>query len=507
VVRGKAKRAFIGTLLSVFIFTYSGHRIYASILFGDQRSTLKVESGAKLHTRAALPIQGTLALEQGAEVEGADVVFDGGTLINQSAQAQICGTFLTSRTGGIVLKNGDHVCVTQGAVLSSLDVDGRANRLEGEPSFQGPITLHQGSELIISVQSTIDTTIDLNNALLVLDDTTFLGDDVTIAGNGTIDLNGKRLQLGGSSRFPWQGNLVWHEATDITLNGRTSLDGVWMFDGANACVNGNGNVLDIRSGGKIVIDAGTTLSLADVHLRGLRGFNQAIEFVDQTSELRLSNVSIELLGDAFLKRGNVYIEGPTDIILKDYSLSFEQQSKLIVDGQALTLDRVGFDGGDLLLEDETINFESINGGIVRHIASLNEATNNDGSFDSSSSSSLFTKPLSDDIELQRSVHVHPDQAIRIEDNLVIDGQGATIIFSNPDISQFVVDAGKTVVLKNIELARVNARTFDVAQGSTIIFGKNVALELNEDLHFSEGKFKYTKLCINNFSKIWKSNVD
>ncbi len=95
-------------------------------------------------------------------------------------------------------------------------------------------------------------------------------------------------------------------------------------------------------------------------------------------------------------------------------------------------------------------------------------------------------PLSSDIVMTRNCQVDPIKQIHIVGNMTIDGQGANVIFSNPDMPQFVIDAGVTVTLTNIQLLRLNAKTFQFGPGASIVIGKGVTFELVEDIAFAGG---------------------
>jgi hypothetical protein len=116
--------------------------------------------------------------------------------------------------------------------------------------------------------------------------------------------------------------------------------------------------------------------------------------------------------------------------------------------------------------------------------------------------SIFDFPLTSDLILQNDFHIAPGQKIEIANTLTIDGQGATIEFSNANHSQFIVRPGCIVTLKNIELDRINAKTFDLRwvsfrdptshlwtiQEGQINIGENVIFTLSEDVTFSQGLY-------------------
>ena len=114
--------------------------------------------------------------------------------------------------------------------------------------------------------------------------------------------------------------------------------------------------------------------------------------------------------------------------------------------------------------------------------------------DSKQSTILTKEPITEDIELNQSVFIHPEQIIEIAENLTIDGKGSVLLFGATDHSQFKVQAGKTVTLKNIQLLRINQKTFDLRfkligtqlNDGKIKIGQNVMFGLSENITFSQG---------------------
>jgi hypothetical protein len=98
---------------------------------------------------------------------------------------------------------------------------------------------------------------------------------------------------------------------------------------------------------------------------------------------------------------------------------------------------------------------------------------------------LTESDVCDDIDLNKSLFISYGEQINIKDNITIDGNGSSIIFSQSQIPQFVVDTNKTVILKNIRLSNINDYSFDIK--GLIKIGENVSFELIEDITLSNGK--------------------
>ncbi|MCG2756106.1 hypothetical protein L6269_01255 [Candidatus Dependentiae bacterium] len=143
------------------------------------------------------------------------------------------------------------------------------------------------------------------------------------------------------------------------------------------------------------------------------------------------------------------------------------------------------------------------------IASQNIKHNSDAivTLQRQSQNSILTNgPIASDISLDSSVFIHPNQRIYINGNVTINGNGAVIIFANPNHSQFIIEKNKTVTLKNIQLLRINQKTFDfrynsyfdiskpthyALDDSKIIIGQNVLFGLSENITMSQGFIEIT----------------
>lgn len=218
--------------------------------------------------------------------------------------------------------------------------------LRGQPLFFGAndIVLQPGgTALAIAVQNTLNSSIVLNGGYLSLEDDLRLGNDAILKKDGLVFFNDRRLSLGGGAST-WDDTIAWVMANDMQINNKTTLNGTWVFYG-DAQINGNGNVLDFSSGGTIYITPGSTLRMSSVNLVGLGVGNF---FMGIGANLVLSDVNIEMDADFIFDVGNVYVIGDSNIITKNYFLTFTNnvangtKGTLTVDGVALTYDTLGY---------------------------------------------------------------------------------------------------------------------------------------------------------------------
>jgi hypothetical protein len=178
--------------------------------------------------------------------------------------------------------------------------------------------------------------------------------------------------------------LIFGDGSNIELgiSAPTSLSTTWTFS-KDASINGHGGVLDLGNTGKIWVQGGTTLSLNDLKIKGVRypctdvlGVGSFI-FEDVNSKINLSNVSMEFDTDYTFTEGVVQVEGPTTFVLSDKDITFNADSLLTVDGETLwydTLSKVAGTGGQVV----ATNVSLLNNGQVKEVGfgSLTVANSN-----------------------------------------------------------------------------------------------------------------------------------
>jgi len=518
-------RRVCSTIVSVFFLSFIIGNLFAGVKFGSRDSAFKVASGATLNVGSSnLNVDGTIAEDAGASITGNTFTFSQGVFSRDGLQALLTATFDPTDGDTINLTGNSKATVDPGTTIRDVTVAGTGNEITGGPVFSSPIEFADGSTgLNLGLHEALNQDVNLNGGTLTLVNQLRLADDVKLNGPGTVVLNDRRLDLGGYYSSAWTSNLTFIGATDVVLNGYTELDGTWTFNGTSR-VNGNGAILNLCNGGQINVAAGGTLYLTDVYIKGVSDIHGGFTFGDATSQVRLNNVTIDLAGDFSMSLGHVYIEGKTTFILRDKIWTFDGSALLTVCSE-LWLDVFDFDyeleplsppPGELraplsIFKDHVYSQVNVASNIAAGNLAICETTQcqlgqirevSDRSFE-------FEEPLFQivncNIELTRSVHVPPGKIVQIgvpadfcaevtrtcgfdgTPAVTIDGHGATIIFADTDHSQFVVPAGSAVYLTNIELSRINNKTFDLQGDPTgvlppgrICIGPNVTFELSED---------------------------
>ncbi|MFA5075510.1 MAG: hypothetical protein WC436_05415 [Candidatus Babeliales bacterium] len=501
--------------------------------FGSRNSALKFSPNTTFYVNSPdniMLVDGTIVKDSQAEFLGNTISFAKGILESGDSENLMTAAYqpMVAGTADRIWLNGScSLDAEPGTVLQKIYIQSKNNTLEGQPLLSDSISFYDANTtLSVAVQNRLSKNIELAGGQLILTDNLHLSDTIYLVGPGIVKLNNCQLGLGSYYTSAWDKDIIWDNATDIVLNGRTELTGKWTFSG-ECRLNGNGNVLDLSNGGTIYIQPHSKLYLTDVHIRGLGDSYDAdthqwlgkLMLGDSAAQVNSYNSDFELIGDFTTTTGKFYVEGPTTFILKDKDWTFNGSSLLTVDGVTLWLDTLdqtdwpnpgqlqaplALYAGHYWQHDNLAydllygNLDLINSGTVKEVCDRSQVF-------SSKSSALTSEILTTNLTLDQSVFINPQQKITVGGNITIDGQGATLVFSNPENSQFVVLPGYSVTLKNVQLDRINAKTFDlryqhgifgqVVRGADglpssegkIIVGENVVFGLSENLTFSQGK--------------------
>jgi len=306
-----------------------------NLSFKNRISALEIAPNATMNfDKPVFNYNGTLVKAPNATVSGMNIAFKGGILEDQGNSLLITGTYNTT---GILDLRGSDSFRGIGKVLQTVSVQNSANRIEGQPQFTGDITLLDSSAgLTIAIQSVCGGNINLNSGRLRLEDKLSFLDQKQIVGPGIVECNNNKLDFGGKP-LTFSASITWSNATDVNLTSHTSLSSTWTFIGTNN-LNGHGNVLDLSSGGDIVVDAASTLYLTDIAIKGAGDLIQPFWLLSGDSKMVMSNVFIELGRNLTTTCGSIYVEGPTTWGMKNYSWTFNTAGTLTVDGTTLWKD-------------------------------------------------------------------------------------------------------------------------------------------------------------------------
>ncbi|MBU4387531.1 hypothetical protein KJ644_03595 [Candidatus Dependentiae bacterium] len=498
--------------LFIFNFIFCVLNINSTISFSRQDAKFRLNNNAKLNIGSTISNwTGTLEKRDNSNIVGSNINFSEGIFLTQTNEGLLTGLYNVSGADSIELNGNGRFDAQPGTVINQLKISGQNNRLEGQPLFNSTIDFFDSStSLTVALQSKLNQSLNLNGGTLLLEDDLHLADDTYLLGTGTVILNKQSLDLPGKEST-WSSILNFEDAQEIKLNGKTILNNKWSFNG-NTILNGNGNILDLSGGGQLELKNNATLALTDLYLKGVD--SSSFVFLNDNNTVYMSNVDVELDGDITMNQGGIYVEGTTTFLLKTHDWTFDNSATLTIDGTTLWLDTRIVSPGELKVNKPIFvdhvwqPGNDIDGMTHHHFSVLNTGTVREtccGANGSSPSPTpetcpcafLYDAPLTADVDLECSCLIHPTKTIRINDNLTINGHGATLYFCDPTQPQFVVAAGKTVTLKNIQFARLHANTFDLRAyrdniNKIVVDGKisideNVEFDLSENLTFSQGR--------------------
>jgi hypothetical protein len=483
----------------------------ADIKFGNTQSSIYLNNNGTLQVDSNNFVVdgGEINQSDTGSITGNQYSFDRGTLASFLSSSFINGYYEpnianipalvpyidpTQLTyGALVLTfnptESDFIIANPGGLRYMLYVASGSQYLRGQPLFFGKddIVLAPGALLAIAIQNTLNTNIILNNGYLYLQDDLRLGDNATLKNGGVVVFNNRKFSLGGGVST-WDDIIVWKNALDIQLNNQTILNGTWAFNG-DAQINGNGNVLDISSGGTIYVEPNSTLRLSSVNLKGL---GVGFFLMDTNSTLILSDVNIEMNGNYTFESGNVSVIGDSHVITKNYILEFAETSDktskgtLTVDGVAFTYDPLSYNDRQNVRptpeQDPTHKFLNIlkNGSVramrVESIAftTLQGATATQGA----------------NAALQRYIILWPERPMIIYagvDNnnqfiydFTVDGKSQFLGFTSSETPLLTVNAGVHVTFENILFRDFSPKHLKFEKNSSLVFGNNSQIRVWEN---------------------------
>lgn len=461
--------------MQMLLLAYSTmHVLGKQIKFTSPTSTIKVSGKATITAAKKLVVAvGTISQGKNATLEGNDYEFDDATFM-QDGGANVNGDATLNPNINRISYTDTTVSCAGGTINQTVAVAGKNAKLEGfTSSFQNPNTIqldNSATNLNIALTSPLTTNIALNNGTITLVQDLKMSGTVSIIGNGIINYAGRSFILDGAPRT-FGGKLIMQSASDLVFNGKLTLTGEWTFSG-DAVVNGNGNILDISQGGTIRIRENSVVSLTDLKLRGL-GLGKIL-FDAPTSQVRLSNVEIEMNRNYTVTIGGIYAEGPTEIVTKDKLLVFDLAGSLTVDGIALMYDtltftdhqnirpRIGDSGADA-------NITSLNSGVVRR-----ECCENLGDIH-----------IIINVDLDGLLVVSPTHQLFFDETATLNGQTNIALFTKAEQTLVHVADGKTGTFKNIFLEYFSPSFIDLGTGSALLFDTTkIDLAKNEDLNMT-----------------------
>lgn len=373
----KNKLYFIILLIALV----SAEFLAASFNFSNQTAAVRVNKGSRLVVDSSSAVNswsGTLQRRGTVAGNSPTFAFDEGIYKDQDTAAMLSGTYNPAEGNGryITLGGNKKLRVDTGDFTERVYVESNGNNLEGKPLFSNDTTAapnitlaDSAASLTLGIGSQLNGFVQLNGGSITLSNNLMFSDGKGFLGEGVLNFNNKQLAFGGSD-YHMSSTLYMNKATDIVLNGNTDVSGIWEFGGAEGRVSGNGNVLDLGSTGTLWVKADTTLYLSNLKLRGLGNGNGAIVFENNTSSIRLHDVEIELSNNYSVTQGNIFVDGKTNVIAKNYKLIFDNKGSMTVDGTAFEYDTLSFSDSDnivpLTVSGNEANLALLNNAVIRN---------------------------------------------------------------------------------------------------------------------------------------------
>ncbi len=246
-----------------------------------------------------------------------------------NGQAQMTANRYNAYTS--LLNGNNSIFLKYGTLPLATFVMANNNLLSGNGIITGPIVLLNSlANLTLSLAGSINSNITLSDGTIALGQDTNLTHGVIIADSGTVNLNSARLRL-SSQDVVWPGTINWQSnGGTIDLGADVSLSGNWIFDNT-VTLQGNGNVLDLSSGGTIQIAPGATLKLSNMRIRGIAGTN--INCIDDTGRLVLDQVVWVQGGDFSFQHGSMTVNDNVDF-LGSYTFTYSSKQSSIINEES-----------------------------------------------------------------------------------------------------------------------------------------------------------------------------
>lgn len=457
-----------------------------AFIFSAENSTVNLNASSKLFIDASvLPIVGgTVTQSDTADVIGGMVVVSNeGHFIHGvgSTAVGLFGNFTQLANGTFVLGGGTKLSATFGPINGPVSVSGVDNRIEGNAYFQQPITLlDSNTTLTLAVGSLINQPIYLNGGTIYLDSDVVLGYAGTIVGPGTIDgLGGGSLRLSGTSN-QWNTSLTFKNLRCLELAGATLLTGTWSFQGETNMV-GCGSWIDTAATGILNLAPNAVLKMNGIQMGNIVGNTLCLS---PTSTIVLSDSNLSTSVTMTFTSGSLVVNSSSIITMGLHDFFVSGSGFLIMDGGTLWLDASDDSALTLFQNDNYHWIKKYNGGQIRQLTDLDHVS-------AGATRRLLNGHVTGDIFLTENISLRNLQAIVYADSAILDGGGASILFSKGVLSQLFVPSGISLTLRNINLMRITNGTFGLPSNAQMYISNDVLWELDQDVVLSTGRFRMT----------------
>ncbi len=425
-------------IVCVLMLTCS-HHVHAKFIAGSSTSTLQISTGGNLRT-----VNPDMALDLGGGTlfMGDDIVYLGKTLrapakkvvpkakSTKLATKEGTGTFAGIFASIMTVKAIDSDTILgqpiSGNINTFIDLDGQTSTLAAPLSFSVGVYPY----------------------------------------NGSIDLHGQSLTLNGPLSIAPDSDTLLIDAHDMNINNNINLNSTWTFDG-DGTLTGNGGILDLSGGGVLAVHPYTSLSLHNFVLRGVE--SGSIVLFDTTSEVRFSNMVIELSDNYTVTTGGLYIDGPTMIVTADKILTLSQAGSMTVDHVSLQYDTLSFPDQHNITpvigaDRNNKHVIALRNGVIRQVNAPTQGS----------------VRITTDTALDAITVVHPNRTLIFDESATLDGATLPLVFSQASVPLVTVAAGKNAVIKNTRLEYFSPSYLSIGAAASLVFGDATAMALASD---------------------------
>ncbi len=444
----------------------------AGISFSSDDAKIKLAtSGTKLNVATAMTIaNGTFQRVTGTSMTGVDVAFSNSIFMQDNTKLALYANMTYSPTNIFALTGGTTYDAKDTTTsLQGLTATGQGNLVVGAPMFHGTnaLTLTDNTTTVsLAIQSSMDRKIVLNGGGVYLADNLTFANNGSLLGAGSIFFNDHSMTL-DSATSVWTGTTRFVNTSNLVLNGDVRVSGQMIFDG-NGTVNGNGSALDLSLGGTIRIKANSTVNFNNVKIKGLNqkgvhgtGSGGCILFDDPSSSMHIDQAELELNSNYTFTTGGIYVEGASNIGVKNYTLTFDQRATLTVDGTSLTYEPLSYQDQNNVVGVHSYSLNQINGGTLR---------------------TLRTNPSQYNFNVDTTLGIHivlsASKTINIGGNVTLNGNKTFLYMGSSTSPLLIVQPGYTLTLTNIILTNFSFNHVQLGAGSNIVFGDGVQMEFS-----------------------------
>lgn len=440
------------------------------ISFSSDDAKIKLaNTGTKLNVANGMTIKnGTFQRVTGTSMTGASLQFNNSIFMQDNTKLALYENMTYSPTNIFALTGGTTYDAKDTTTsLQGLTATGQDNLVVGAPMFHGTnaLTLADNTTTVsLGIQSSIGRNIVLNGGGVYLTDNLTFANNGSLLGAGSVFFNDHSMTL-DSATAVWTGTTRLANTSNLLLSGDVRVSGQMIFDG-NGTVNGNGSALDLSLGGTIRIKKDSTVNFNNVKIKGLNqkgvngtGSGGCIVFDSPSSRMNLDQAELELNSNYTFTTGSIYVEGASNIGVKNHRLTFDERATLTVDGTALTYEPLSYQDQNNIVGVHSYSLNQINGGSLR---------------------TLRTNPsqyvFNTDTTLGIHIVLSASKTIKIGGNVTLNGNKTFLYMGSSTSPLLIVEPGYTLTLTNIILMNFSFDQVQLGAGSNIIFGDGVQME-------------------------------